>query len=117
MTKLLYSHEQPLSFDKEQEEPLFEPTQEDIEKDFEVFYRADSEDPPEPIHHRLIAAQVSTSQEAANIPEAMALEKKMSDLLALLTAHTRGYALEVPIVPWPPTPALSHIFATDALEK
>ena len=56
MTKLLYSHEQPLSFDKEREEPLFEPTQEDIEKDFEVFYRADSEDPPEPIHHRLIAA-------------------------------------------------------------
>ena len=47
----------------------------------------------------------------------MALEKKLSDLLALLTAHTRGYALEVPTVPWPPTPAVSYIFAAAALEK
>ena len=65
-----------LPFVEEQEEPASEPTQEDIEKDFEVFYLADSEDTLEPSHCCLVTIQVSTSQEVANIPEAMVLEEK-----------------------------------------
>ena len=38
-----------------------EPTWEDIDKDFEVFYQEDSEDTPASAHHHLIATQVSTS--------------------------------------------------------
>ena len=60
-TKLLYSHEQPLPSDDEREEPISELTQEDLDKDFEVFYQADPEDSPTPAHHHLVAAQVSTS--------------------------------------------------------
>ena len=116
-TKLLYSHEQPLPFNEEQEEPASEPTQEDIEKDFEVFYRADSKDPPVPIHLRLIAVQVSTSQEAASVPKAMVLEEKTPDLLALLTTHTKGNASMVPIIPRPPTLAPSHTSTVDVLKK
>lgn len=44
-------------------------------------------DPLEPIHRPRVTTQVSTSQEAANIPEAMVFEEKMSDLLALLIGH------------------------------
>lgn len=55
-TKLPYSHEQLLPSDKEHEESASKPTQEDIEKDFEVFYQADSEDPLKPSHCRLVAA-------------------------------------------------------------
>ena len=76
VAKLLYSHKQPLPSNEEQEETTSKPTQEDIKKYFEVFYRADSEDPLKPSHHRLVAAQVSTSQKAANIPKAMVLEEK-----------------------------------------
>lgn len=101
--KLLYSHEQPLpSNDKqeeEREEPISKPTQKDIDKGFEVFYRADPQDSLAVAHHHLIAAQVSTSQEATGIPEAMVLEEKTLDLLALLTAHARGDTLVVPIMP------------------
>ena len=50
VAKLLYSYEQPISSDEEQEELASEPTQVDIERDFEVFYHADSEDTSEPSH-------------------------------------------------------------------
>ena len=76
--------------DNEREEPPSKPTQEDLDKDFEVFYQANPEDSSTPAHLHLVAAQVSTSQEAANVLEAMVLEEKMLDLLALLTAHAGG---------------------------
>ena len=59
-TKHLYSQKQPLPSDDEQEEPKTEPTQEVLDKDFEVFYQEDPEDSPAPTHHYLIVAQVST---------------------------------------------------------
>lgn len=70
-----------------------------------------------PRHCHLFVAQVSTSQEADNILEAMVLEGKTPDLLALLTAHVGGNASVVPIVPRPPTPAPPHPSATEAVEK
>ena len=48
--KLFYSYEQPILSDKEPEEPASEPTQAAIERDFEVFYYADSKKTPEPNH-------------------------------------------------------------------
>jgi len=68
-------------------------------------------------HRHLVAAQVSTSQEATNILEAMVLEEKTLNLLALLSAHVGGDALVVPIEPRPPTLAPSHVPTTDAPEK
>lgn len=100
-TKLLYSHEQPLPSKDEWEEPMVEPTREDIEKDFEVFYWADSEDTLASAHRHLVVAQVSTSQEVADVSEAMLLEEKTLDLLALLTTYIGGNTLVVPIVPQP----------------
>ena len=118
--KLLYSHEQPLPSnnkrEEEREEPISEPTQ-DIDKDFEAFYRADPKDSLALAHCHLVAAQVSKSQEATNVPEAMVLEEKTLDLLALLTAHAGGDTLMVPIVPRPPTPAPPHTPTTNAHEK
>lgn len=43
-------------------------------------------------------ASVSTSQEVSAIPEAMVLEEKTPDLLALLTAHVGANAPTVPLV-------------------
>lgn len=42
--KLLYSQEQPIPFDEEHEEHASKPTQEDLDKDFKVFYQEDLED-------------------------------------------------------------------------
>lgn len=105
VAKLLYSHKQPLPSDDEQEWATPGPTQKDIDKDFEVFYRADFKDSLAPIHCPLVATQVSTSQEITNVPKAMVLQEKTLDLLALLTAYTRGDAPVVPIIPRPPTSA------------
>ena len=85
--KLLYSYKQPFPSDDEREKPTTELTQEDIDKNFEVFYQEDPEDSSVPAHHHLVAAQVSTNQEGINIPEAMVLKEKTLDPLALLTAH------------------------------
>jgi len=97
--KLLYSQEQPISSDDKQEECAPKPTKEDLDKDFEVFYQEDLEDLPAPSYYCLAIALVSTSQEVTNIPEAMVLEEKTPNLLALLTAHAGGNALTIPIVP------------------
>ena len=105
VAKLLYSHEQAILFNEEPEECTPEPTQEDLDKDFEIFYREDLENSPTPTHHHLATAQVSISQEATNIPKAMVLEEKTLDLLALLTTHVGGNSPVVPIIPRPPTPA------------
>lgn len=74
--KLLYSQEQPIPSDDEQEEHAPEPTKEDLDKDFEVFYQEDPEELSIPLHRCLPTASVSTSQETTNIPEAMVLEEK-----------------------------------------
>ena len=88
-----------------------------IEKDFKVFYQADFEEPPEPSHRSRVTSQVNTSQKATDILEGMVLKEKTLDLLALLTAHARGNAHVVLVVPRLPTPTLPHSFATKATEK
>ena len=47
----------------------------------------------------------------------MVREERTPDLLALLFAHVGGDAAVVPIVPWPPTRAPSHIPTTNTLKK
>lgn len=116
-TKLLYSHEQTIPSNEKQEEPIFEPTQANIEKYFEVFYQANSEDTLEPSNHPCVTAQISTSQEASDILKGMVLEEKMSNLLALLIAHTDGNAPVVPVVPQPPTPIPPHPSIVEVAEK
>ena len=103
MAKLLYTHEEMIPSDEKWEEPSFEPTQADIEKDFDVFYRANTEESLEPSRRPHLTAQVNTSQEVTDIPEGMVLEEKMPKLLTLLTTHTGGNSLVVPVIPWPPT--------------
>ena len=88
-----------------------------IEKDFKVFYQADFEEPPEPSHRSRVTSQVNTSQKATDILEGMVLKEKTLDLLALLTAHARGNAHVVLVVPWLPTPTLPYPSATEAIEK
>jgi len=44
-------------------------------------------------------------------------EKKMPDLLALLTAYAEGNAPVVPIVPQPPTPSPPYSSTADVVEK
>ena len=56
--KLLYSQEQAIPSEDEPEERIPEPTQEDLDKDFEIFYREDPENSPTPTHHHLATAQV-----------------------------------------------------------
>lgn len=81
--KILYSQKETIPSDKEQEEPAFEPTYANIEKDFEVFNRVDTGESSEfGFQHRVIA-QVSTNQKAIDILEGMVLEEKTPDLLAL----------------------------------
>lgn len=97
--KLLYSQEKPIPSNVEREEPTPKHTQEDLDKDSKVFYQEDSKDSLAPTHRHLFAAQISTSQEALNAPEAMVFNEKTLDLLALLTAHVWGDTSMVPIVP------------------
>ena len=115
--KLLYSQDQPIPSDNEPEEHAPEPTQKDLDKDFEVFYQEDPEDSLAPTHHHLTTAQVSTNQEVSNIPKEMVLEEKTPYLLALLTAHAEGDSPVVLIVPRPPTLALAHAAIADVTKK
>ena len=118
ITKPLHSQKQPIPSNDEVKVRTLEPTQEVIDKDFEVFYlQEDLEDLPSPSHRRLPPAQVSTNQEAANIPEGMVLEEKTPDLLALLIAHARGASPAIPVVPRPPTPTPTHASSSDAADK
>lgn len=52
-----------------------------------------------------------------NVPEAMVLEEKTPDLLALPTAYARGDSPVVPIVPRPPTLAMAQVATTEATKK
>lgn len=99
-------------------ERTLEPTQEVIDKAFEVFYRQEVlEDLLTPSQRRFPPAQLSTSQEEINIPEDMVLEEKASDLLELLTTYTRGTSAVVHVVPRPPTLAPTHVSSGDAIDK
>lgn len=117
VAKLLYSQEQPIPSNDDQEERAPEPTKEELDKDVKFFYQEDTEELLAPTHRRLPAASVSTSQEASNIPEAIFLEEKTSDLLALLTAHVGANAPIVPVVPQPPTLAPMCAPSCDAPQK
>ena len=88
-----------------------------MDKDFEVFYQEAPKVSLAPTCRHLIAAQVSTSQEALDIPEAMVLEEKTPDLLALLTTHAGDDSPVVPIVPRPPTPAPAHATTAKVIKK
>ena len=87
-------------------------------RDFEVFFQQeDSKDLPNTSQCCLLPAQVSISQEEANIPEGMVLKEKIPYLLALFTAHARGASQAVPMVPRPPTPAPTHASFGDTADK
>lgn len=86
--RLYYSQEPPIPSNDEAKEPPPEPIQ-----------KEDPEDAPSTSYRCLHPAQVSTNQEATNIPEGMGFEEKTPPLLALLTAHTEGSSLAVAVVP------------------
>lgn len=62
-------------------------------------------------------AQVSANQEATNILEGMGFKEKTPNLLALLTAHTGGSSLAVPVVTWPPTPTPTRTSFVEVADK
>lgn len=76
MAKLLYSHEQIIPFDKEREEPTSESTQENIDKDFKIFYQADSKDPPEPSHRLLSLLTSAPARKLITFLKPWCLRKK-----------------------------------------
>lgn len=59
--KLLYSQEQPIPCDDEGEERAPTLSQEDLDRNFEVFYQKDPENLPPPTHLHLPDAFVSAS--------------------------------------------------------
>ena len=63
-----------------------------------MFYQADIGESSKSCSQSQATIQVSTNQEAANIPKGMVLEKKTPDLLAVLTAHTEGNSLAMSVV-------------------
>lgn len=98
--KLLYSQEPPLPSAEEADESTFDSIQEVTDKDFKVFHRSDA----------LNASQASSST-------TMGFEEKTPDLLALLSAHTRGFSLVVTIPPHPPTLAATCTSSAKVAEK
>ena len=68
-----------------------------------MFYQADIGESSKSCSQSQATIQVSTNQEAANVPKGMVLEKKTLNLLALLMAHTEGNSLTVTVVPRPST--------------
>ena len=117
VAKLLYFLEKPIPTFDEQEEHAPEPTKEDLDKYFEVFYQKDPKDHPAPSYRHSTTASISISQEAPDIPKAMVQEEKTLDLLALLTAHAGGNTPTVLVVPQPLTPAPTRVPFDDATEK
>lgn len=106
-----FTHKSPLiPSDNKAKESILEPAPQEVtEKDFEVFYQQeDTGDAPSSSPQRLPLAQVSSNQEAINVPEGMGFEEKTPDLMALLNAHAGGNILIVAVVPRPLTPAATH---------
>ena len=101
-TKLLYSQEHPpIPSNNEEREPILEPIYQEVtEKYFKVFYREDA--PSTSTTHSLLE---------------MDFEEKTSDLLALLTAHVRGFSPVIAVMPRPPTPATARTSLAEATNK
>ena len=116
-SKLLYSHEQPLPSDEEQEEPASEPTREDIEKDFEVFIELTPKIPQNLVIIALLLLKSVLVKKQITFLKQWCSRKKMPNLLALFTAYAGGNASTVPIVPRPFTPAPPYSFSADAAKK
>lgn len=77
----------------------------DSEEGFEVFYQYQSPKASGTNFSHLPSTQVSSVQEAPNIPDAMVLQQKSkTSLLELLKSHARGTAPEVAIQTKLPTP-------------
>lgn len=89
----------------------------DSEEDFKVFNRPDLAKSPNLNPRLLPSTQVSSNQETADVPEAMVLQHKNTNLLELLESHTGGSTLEVAVHPQPVTPLTSRTSPAEALEK
>ena len=66
---------------------------------------------------RQSTVRVSSNQESANVLEAMVLNKRTLNLLALLESHAGDATLEVAVNPHPPTIAQSWASLVESLEK
>ena len=71
----------------------------DLEKDFEVFDWPDLAESPNLNPRLLPSAQVSSNQEIANVPEAIVLQRKNTNLLKLLESNTGGSMPNVAVRP------------------
>jgi len=108
-----------ISFDSTQEEEVvrvFEVVDSE-EEDFEVFDRLDPVDSPTTSPRHLPSAQISSNKETTNIPEAMVLQRKNTNLLELLESHAGWSMLEVSIPPRAPTPIPCCTTLAKPLEK
>ena len=97
----LFSRTPPIPSNNEEREPIPKPIYQEVtEKYFKVFYREDA--PSTSITHSLLE---------------MDFEEKTSDLLALLTAHIRGFSLVIAVMPRPPTPTTARTSLAEATNK
>lgn len=89
------------------------PTQEDLDKDFEVFYQEYPKDSPSPTHRHLVQYQ-STS-----ITHTRSYGSRGKDSCSIGTTHClcQGSHPVVPIVPRPPTPTPAHATTAEATKK
>ena len=68
----------------------------DFEDNFEVFNQPQSPEPPADDFSHLLPAQVSSTQEALSVPNAIVLQHKAkTSLLELLESHAGGSVLKV----------------------
>lgn len=86
-------------------------------EDFEVFDQPDLVESSEAVPKRLVSAQVSTKQKAINIPEAIVLQRRTPNILALLESHAKSATLEVSMDLKPLTPHPSRAFLIKLGEK
>lgn len=89
----------------------------DSKEDFEVFDQPNLAKSLEAIPKRLVSTQVSTKQKATDIPEAIVLQRRTPNILALLESHAKSATLEVAVDPKPPTPHPSRAFLIKLGEK
>ena len=87
----------------------------DSEEDFEVFNQPQSLEPIDADFNHLPPAQVSSVQEAPNIPDAMVLQRKAKT--SLLESHAGGTVPEVAIQTKPPTPLLAQTSQSYFVDK
>lgn len=117
--RLLYLHKPPIPSDDESKELKPKPTlQEVIDRDFEAFFQSESpEAAPHTLRQRIPTAQVSTNQEAIDIPKGMGFKEREPNFMALLNIQTRGNIPAMAVVPQPPTSATTHTSSAEAADK